>query len=89
MVLDKEQVMSFNRFAAGFVTANKYMQKAIRCDNRLIVLTKSNQLIFDFNDFTDEYQQKFMLNNFELYCTSLFIAFKRINAKCCGENMFF
>ena len=76
MILNEEQVMSFNRFAAAFVTANKYMSKAISHYNKLIVLTENNRLIFDFNGFTEEYRQKFILNNFELYCTSLFIAFK-------------
>ncbi|SDL85023.1 hypothetical protein SAMN04487898_12658 [Pedobacter sp. ok626] len=76
MILDEEQVKSFNRFATAFVTANQYMSKAIRYPNKLIVINESNKLSFDFNDFTEEYQRKFILNNFELYCTSLFIAFK-------------
>jgi len=76
MILNEEQVKSFNRFATAFVTANQYMSKAIRYPNKLIVINGSSKLSFDFNDFTEEYQRKFILNNFELYCTSLFIAFK-------------
>lgn len=78
MILSKEQIISFNRFASGFVIGNKYLSKALNRFDKLIVLTEHNQLIFDFNELNENYQLKFISNNFQLYCTSLFIAFKPI-----------
>ncbi len=76
VVLNEEEVMSLNRILSGFVTSNKYIGSAISYYDRLIVFTDSNKLVFHLDEFTASYQKKFILNNIELYCTSLFLALK-------------
>ncbi|ETZ21861.1 hypothetical protein [Pedobacter sp. V48] len=73
--LSEEQFFSFNRLMSGWVAENIHLTKAlVRFDN-LIVLDAS-ALKFDFNGLSQDYQKKFVLNNFELYCTSLFLTIK-------------
>lgn len=78
MKLNNEQIISFNRFISGFVASNKYISKAVNQYDKLIVFTDSQQLVFNFNELDQTYQKKFINNNLELYCTSLFIAIKPI-----------
>ncbi|NRF37149.1 hypothetical protein [Pedobacter foliorum] len=73
--LSEEQIFSFNRLMLGWITENKHLSKALTRFDHLIVLN-SKALTFDFNGLSLDYQKKFVLNNFELYCTSLFLAIK-------------
>lgn len=73
--LSEEQIFSFNRLMSGWVTENVHLTKALARYDKLIVLD-NNALKFDFNGLSLDYQKKFVLNNFELYCTSLFLAIK-------------
>lgn len=76
MNFNEEQRKSFNRLAGSFVSSNKYLNKAAIDHEKLITLNHAGQLTFNFDYLTETYQKKFILNNFELYCTSLFIAIK-------------
>ncbi|PTS99711.1 hypothetical protein DBR11_11630 [Pedobacter sp. HMWF019] len=76
MNFNEEQIKSFNRLSGSFVSSNKYLSEAAIDHERLITLNHASQLIFNFDCLTERYQRKFILNNFELYCTSLFIALK-------------
>lgn len=76
MNFNDEQRKSFNRLAGSFVSSNKYLNKATIDHEKLITLNHASQLIFNFDYLTEAYQRKFILNNFELYSTSLFIAIK-------------
>lgn len=78
MKLNDEQIVSFNRFTIGFIASNKYISKAVHHYHKLVVFTDSQQLVFNLNELDKAYQQKFINNNLELYCTSLFIAIKPI-----------
>ena len=60
---------------SGWVIENKHLTKALTRFDGLIVLN-NEALKFDFNGLSLDYQKKFVLNNFELYCTSLFLAIK-------------
>jgi len=76
LTLDEEQIQSFNRLMHGWVLGNKYIQKATMNHRDLIVLGANGTINFNFDHLSEAYQQKFMLNNFPLYCTSLFLAIK-------------
>lgn len=78
MNLNTEQVQSLNRFTTSFVAGNPYLSKSVNRYNKLIVCNPGNQLIFDLDEFGETYQKKFIVNNLDLYCTSLFIAVKPI-----------
>ncbi|WP_448634655.1 hypothetical protein [Pedobacter panaciterrae] len=60
---------------SGWVAENIHLTRALIRFDSLIVLDAS-ALNFDFNGLCEDYQKKFILNNFELYCTSLFLAIK-------------
>jgi hypothetical protein len=76
MILNQEQIASFNRLMSGWVMTNKYIGKAVGSYNDLIVLTEGDTICFNLHHFSAAYQEKFVLNNFELYCTQLFLAIK-------------
>jgi hypothetical protein len=76
MKFNDDQIKSFNRFTASFVASNQYLSKALKHYDKLIVLTDCHQLFFNLNEFDETYQRKFISNNPELYCTSLFLAIK-------------
>ncbi|WP_316812149.1 hypothetical protein [Pedobacter heparinus] len=76
MKLNEEQIDSFNRLMQGWVLNNKYIQKAAVQSHGLIVLEERNTVQFYLDCFSTAYQQKFMLKNFQLYCTQLFLAIK-------------
>ena len=76
MILNLEQIASFNRLMSGWVMANKYIGKAVGSCTDLIVLGEGDTICFNLHHFSAAYQEKFMLKNFQLYCTQLFLAIK-------------
>lgn len=57
MNLNDEQIISFNWFTSSFVDSNKYISKAVNRD-KLIAFTVNQQLVFNFNEFDENYREK-------------------------------
>ncbi|MDR6786398.1 hypothetical protein ABIE26_005117 [Pedobacter africanus] len=76
MELNREQIISFNHLMRGWVMNNKYLQKATQ-NYDLIALHEGGKTVrFNLGNLSVAYQQKFVLKNFDLYCTQLFLAVK-------------
>ncbi|SMC47090.1 hypothetical protein SAMN04488524_0674 [Pedobacter africanus] len=76
VILNLEQQASFNRIMRGWVMANDRIQRGMQHNGDLIVLVDGNTICFNLANFSKAYREKFILNNFELYCTQLFLAVK-------------
>lgn len=75
--LNQEQAESFNRMMGAWVSANTRIQKGMQhAGGRLIVLVEGSTICFNLATFSNAYQEKFILNNFQLYCTQLFLTVK-------------
>lgn len=75
-ILNLEQQTSFNRMMRSWVSANERIQRGMQDNGDLIVMVERNTICFNLSNFSKAYREKFILNNFELYCTQLFLAVK-------------
>jgi len=76
MELTQEQIIGFNRWMAATVRGNKVLTKASDSYIGLIVL-EENKLTVNLEHLSPEYQEKFILKNFDDYCKKFITFLKR------------
>jgi hypothetical protein len=73
--MDKETEIELNRYLTGWIRANRYIFKSI-AKYSLLFVVQGSTIKVNLDEFSLEFQRKFIRFNFEGYCKQLLEALK-------------